>query len=60
MQQVFYIANYKSMNKVFFLCVEIECPPAPTTGTYERLSQPPSEDNYAVPPELGMWCYINS
>ena len=37
-----------------FYFIEIECPPAPTTGTYERLSQPPSEDNYAVPPELGM------
>ena len=40
---------------------EIDNPPAPSSGTYERLSQPPTDDNYAVPPELGTmvtFCFI--
>ncbi|XP_065908914.1 uncharacterized protein [Dysidea avara] len=32
--------------------LKIDNPPAPSSGTYERLSQPPTDDNYAVPPEL--------
>jgi len=38
-----------------FTILEIDNPPAPSsTGAYERLSQPPSDDDYSVPPELGM------